>query len=312
MRGYVANTHHDWFDFLARKPTWDEVNFWNPSDYYAFRGAPGSPLFFRLKAPRSAIGGFGIVSRFDKLPEWLAWECFEEGNGAATLQEYQDRLRALRETNHIEGRTALPQIGCIILWASVFFPPDLWVRQPSDWGRQNLRYKGYDLTEGEGLRIWQECQERAQTVRLATAVTQGVREQIQRYGEPVLVLPRLGQGAFRLAVTAAYARACSVTGEHSLPALEAAHIRPYGQGGEHAVNNGLLMRSDLHRLFDRGYITVTPERRVEVSRRLKDDYNNGVTYYPFHGKEVALPQARDEAPAVELLRWHNENVFRGN
>ena len=107
MRGYVANTHHDWFDFLAQQRRWDEVNFWNPSDYYAFRGEPGSPFFFRLKSPRNAIGGFGIVARFDKLPEWLAWECFEQGNGASTLEEFQARLQSLRATNRIEGRSEL-------------------------------------------------------------------------------------------------------------------------------------------------------------------------------------------------------------
>jgi hypothetical protein len=52
-----------------------------------------------------------------------------------------------------------------------------------------------------------------------------------RYGAPVLVPPRLGQGAFRVAVTDAYGRSCAVTREHSLPVLEAAHIQPYALGG---------------------------------------------------------------------------------
>jgi putative restriction endonuclease len=62
--------------------------------------------------------------------------------------------------------------------------------------------------------------------------------------------------SFRLAVTKAYGSACAVTQEHSLPALEAAHIQPYGKGGEHQVQNGLLLRSDVHRLFDKGYVTL--------------------------------------------------------
>lgn len=77
----------------------------------------------------------------------------------------------------------------------------------------------------------------------------------ERYGKPIEIRPRLGQGGFRLAVTDAYGRACAVTQEHSLPVLEAAHIRPCGNGGAHEVQNGLLLRSDLHRLFDRGYVT---------------------------------------------------------
>ncbi len=92
-----------------------------------------------------------------------------------------------------------------------------------------------------------------------------VREERARYGEPVLMRPRLGQAAFRVAITYAYERACAVTHEHSLPVLEAAHIVPYAQGGVHEVSNGLLLRSDLHRLFDLGYVTVTPELHLEVS-----------------------------------------------
>jgi putative restriction endonuclease len=113
-------------------------------------------------------------------------------------------------------------------------------------------------------------------------------------------------------VTEAYRRACAITEEHSLPVLEAAHIKPYGEGGPHSVNNGLLLRSDLHRLFDRGYITVTPEYKIEVSRRLKEEFENGRSYYPYHGQRLGhLPQSPADQPLLELLTWHNENAFRG-
>ena len=310
MRGYVANTHSDWFDFLAKKGRWEEVNFWNPSDYYAFRGEPGAPFFFRLKSPRNAIGGFGFVSGFSRLPEWLAWECFGEGNGAATFAEMQDRLRAIREQNAIAVGRDLKQIGCIILATSVFFPKELWVRQPSDWGRQNLRYKRYDLTEGEGLRIWRECQERAPGIRADLVEDLPIAEQAgPRWGTPTLVIPRRGQGTFRVAVTEAYGRACAVTNEHSLPALEAAHIRPYAEEGPHAVNNGILLRSDLHRLFDRGYLTVTTDYKLEVSKKLKGHFQNGKSYYPLQGAAIAVPQSIRERPDLSFLRWHNERRF---
>jgi len=71
-----------------------------------------------------------------------------------------------------------------------------------------------------------------------------------RYGEPVLVRPRLGQGTFRVIVTDVYERRCTIMGERTLPVLEAAHIKPYGVGGPHSSENGLLLRSDLHTLFD--------------------------------------------------------------
>jgi predicted restriction endonuclease len=74
-------------------------------------------------------------------------------------------------------------------------------------------------------------------------------ETVSRFGEPHLIRPRLGQGAFRVLVTDIYQRRCAVTQERTLPALEAAHIRPYGDGGEHEARNGLLLRRDIHSLL---------------------------------------------------------------
>jgi hypothetical protein len=57
------------------------------------------------------------------------------------------------------------------------------------------------------------------------------------------------------------------------------------------VRNGVLLRSDLHRLFDLGYVTVMPDLHLEVSPRLRSDFENGRTYYPLHGTEVIVPAA---------------------
>lgn len=73
-----------------------------------------------------------------------------------------------------------------------------------------------------------------------------------KYGNPYLTKPRIGQGSFRLLVTDAYKRRCAITGENTLPVLEAAHIVPYSQNGTHDVSNGLLLRADFHKLFDAG------------------------------------------------------------
>ena len=137
-----------------------------------------------------------------------------------------------------------------------------------------------------------------------------VREDSPRYGTPQLVQPRLGQGIFRVAVMDAYSRACAITQEHSLPALEASHIQPYAKHGPHDVCNGVLLRADLHRLFDQGYVTITPEYRLEVRPRLKEDYQNGQSYYPLHESSVSVPTAAADAPSVDFLRWHNERVYR--
>ena len=62
-----------------------------------------------------------------------------------------------------------------------------------------------------------------------------VREEVARYGSPTLSFPRLGQGSFRIIVTDAYNRRWAVTNERTLPALDAAHIKPYSGSGKHSV-----------------------------------------------------------------------------
>jgi hypothetical protein len=60
-----------------------------------------------------------------------------------------------------------------------------------------------------------------------------------------------------------------------------------------------------------GRVTVTPQLQVEVSQRLRMDFENGRIYYPFHGTQLAIPRIGDLRPDQGLLRWHNDQVFRG-
>jgi putative restriction endonuclease len=107
-----------------------------------------------------------------------------------------------------------------------------------------------------------------------------------------------------------YDRKCAITSEKVLPVLEAAHIRPYVEAGPHQVDNGILLRSDLHILFDRGYLTVDPDLRLQVSRRIHDEFHNGRAYYALHGSHVREPNRPEYRPSPEFLSWHNEEVFR--
>lgn len=64
--------------------------------------------------------------------------------------------------------------------------------------------------------------------------------------------------------------------------------------------------------MDTGYITITPEYRMEVSRKLKEDFENGKSYYPYHSKPLLhLTTRPEDRPSREFLIWHNENVFKG-
>jgi len=94
--------------------------------------------------------------------------------------------------------------------------------------------------------------------------------------------------------------------------LEAAHIKPYAESGPNRTENGLLLRSDIHKLFDAGYDTVTPEHRIEVSPRIREEFETGKAYYRFQGRELEVrPMQLAEQPDPGYLQWHNENRYRG-
>jgi putative restriction endonuclease len=306
LRFFVAITDYDWFTSLSEQQP-DEVNFWQPSGSNNFKALqPGEPLLFKLHAPRNFIVGGGFFSSFSPLPISLAWSAFGTKNGARTFEEMRERVWRYREGD--EKMAGEEVVGCIMLQQPFFFNEPDWV-PVSDWPRQIVRGKGYDTSEARGAEIWQEVQN-----RLASPVPvfdESVLVETERYGEPQILLPRLGQGAFRVVVTDAYRRTCAVSSSHILHILDAAHIRPYSQEGTHSPANGLLLRQDIHTLFDRGYITVTPEFRVEVSKRIREEFNNGEDYYKMDGCEINLPELHQLRPAGPMLAWHNENIFRG-
>ena len=309
-KGYIGLTDPDWYHFLSAQPRVDEVNFWQPHGGRSFRAIKrGEPFFFKLRAPRKAIAGFGFFERYESLPAWLAWDCFGEMNGAPDFPTMVDRITRLRRDGGSPDGDF--QIGCVMITAPVFFSPDEWVRPPADWARTGIQQgKTYDMQTGEGRRVFDECMEHASTGERYWNVER-VSQDAPRYGTPALVRPRLGQGLFSLAVREAYEGACAVTQEHSGPVLEAAHIVPYGRGGEHRVDNGLLLRSDLHRLYDRGYVTVTPDHEFLVGEKLRADYNNGRSYYSHHGKRIHIPRHASWRPNREHLEWHQRTLFKG-
>ena len=106
------------------------------------------------------------------------------------------------------------------------------------------------------------------------------------------------------------ASGCSNSREHSLPVLEAAHIRPFSQTGRHDVREGVVLRADVHRLFDRGYVTITPDLDFVVSSRLMEDFGNGKDYLGYQGK-IVVPRAAADRPDLTALEWHRDEVFLG-
>ena len=304
MNLYLGVTDNDWFQYLsAREP--EEVNFWQPGGGRRFRALePGGLFLFKLKAPHNAVGGGGFFVRHAQLDAHTAWEAFGVKNGAPDYWSFLERLQRLRRGSVSAPN---PQIGCVVLAQPFFLAEPDWIAVPDDWAPQIVSGKGYDTSGHEGRRLWGAVQERLAT---RSPVGRVVAEEPARYGEHV-VRQRLGQGAFRLLVTEAYGRRCAFTGEKTLPALQAAHIKPYAASGPHRVQNGLLLRADVHQLFDSGYLTVTADRRViEVSTRIREEFENGREYYSLHGRSLRPPDNAMDGPEQGFLDYHNERVFR--
>lgn len=235
-----------------------------------------------------------MFARSALLPIALAWSSFGLKNGQPDFESFKSAILRLNPENR-------GTIGYRVLTQPVFLPQDRWFAPPADWPPNIQGGKRYSTDTAEGRSIWEKL-----TGTSSVGARTGFAESAPTFGAPTLVRPRLGQGAFRVGVIEAYDRRCVVTGERTLPALEAAHIVPVKQQGMHEIANGLLLRCDLHALFDQHYITITPDKTLVVSKRIREEFENGREYYAMQGKRVRDPRFAADAPSVEALRRHND------
>ena len=122
-----------------------------------------------------------------------------------------------------------------------------------------------------------------------------------------LVRRRRDQSAFRERLLAAYSGRCAVTDYHALDALQGAHILAYSGRSSQSVDNGLLLRADIHLLFDRHLVSIEPsERRMWLADPLKS-----TEYAPLNGRLLTLPGNPAQQPSQEKLGVHWA-VFRGD
>ena len=313
MKFWVGVTDNTWFSYLSTSGL-DEVNFWQPSATPPFRvqDAPdGMPFLFKLKRPNNHIAGGGFFLTYTRLPLALAWEVFGPKNGAASLDDLKATLEPL--TINVGLGT---EIGCTVLANPFFLPREDWIVIPSGFANNIVRGKFFESESGDGAAIWAALETRLATSRYERAddrliaATAAAMPQ-EKWGNPVLVKPRLGHSSFRVLVTDAYKRRCAITGENTLLALEAAHIVPYSKEGTHDVRNGLLLRADFHRLFDVGLVSVTQDLQVKVSPKIREAWFNGKVYYNLNNQPLSVvPDAAGQRPDPDRLRWHYENRFQ--
>lgn len=297
MRAFVAVTDPTWLRRL-RDAHVREANFWQPRPT-PIRQEFGTPWFFKVRG-KDQIAGYGILSYYTVMPRAVAWETFGEANGVGSFFEMQQRVTALRHSS-----SESDAVGCVVLSDLVILDEADYVGAPSDWAPNIVRGKYYDIDAGEGSRIWAQLRAPARLPGVSA-----LQPLPGGYGGPTVILPRRGQGAFRLMVMDAYDRRCAISGEKTLPVLEAAHIRPFSETESHDIRNGVLLRSDIHKLYDLGYVTITPDSKFRVSPRIRDQFNNGVIYYDLHDRPVRMPDNPESQPDRSALEWHSTKIYR--
>ena len=315
MKFYLGVTDFEWYNFLSLREN-EDINFWQPGGNTNFRIInPGAPFLFKLKSPYNAIAGIGFFSSHSILPLDVAWNIFEERNGVESFFKFKQKIINYRSADNPYSQN--PNIGCIVLTDPIFFDKTDWIDVPTSWNRSIVQGKSYDTFNLDGRELWAKVDlllnkyslfERPETLKSQLVLAEPQAEYTKKY----LTKVRLGQGAFRVQLTDAYNRKCSITGERTLPVLEAAHIKPFSEAGPHRISNGILLRADLHKLFDSGYLTITKEYKVEISRKIKEEFENGKEYYKLHGSGLlVLPQDLADNPDINYIEWHNQNIYNG-
>lgn len=129
-------------------------------------------------------------------------------------------------------------------------------------------------------------------------VVEKIKEQIEGGFTTITVRARVGQANFRAALVARYGNRCAITGSQPREALDAAHLCSYATHGTHDVQGGLMLRKDIHRLFDAGLICINPET---LCIDLHPDLDGFETYTVKHGAKVDITM---DVSTIEWLRLH--------
>jgi len=308
-RAFVAVTDTDWYEFLSNRPELTEVNFWQPGGKIRFSALkPGELFLFKLHSPNNYIVGGGFFETSSLLPVSVAWETFGPMNGVASVEALRARVERFRRQP--ARRNEDYTIGNILLQHVFFLHREAWIPVPTAFSLNIVQGKGYDLDVGTGRELAYALQlalSGKSVVSTQRAVAEGTVSRM--FSDPVPTRRRYGQRGFQIALIDTYDRQCAVSREHTLPVLEAAHIRPVTKGGEHLMSNGLLLRCDIHTLFDRGYVTVTPDLKFKVSSRLDEEWGNGKIYYALDGRPIHFPREISCHPDRIVLEWHSQAVF---
>lgn len=278
----IANTEIKWAEFLMEKGITGEVNFWTPTDWKIRGLKRGDRLYFMLKSPIRQIGGYGSFVDYKIMDVDAAWNEFGIRNGCDSILELKSRLAAYN------SNVTLSAIGCLILNDICFFDSPV---DPANVGlsfpREVVKFKYYRDTTDPFL------SHEAISYTTPFALVHSTDKTKKNH----LMSERVGQPQFKLDISNAYGYKCCISGEVTPELLQAAHIQSYINKDSNHPQNGLLLRIDLHKMYDSGLLTIDEDYKVHISRKVTSP-----DYTMFDGKTIALPKNKSKWPSSIAIK----------
>jgi len=299
----IAITDQQWFEFLRSEQYQGLVNFWTPTPWNPKELQSGDRVYFMLKSPIREIGGYGEFAWYRNMTLSRAWDEFGRGNGVNSRDELIASADGYVKKNSklVDKIDLNSEIGCfalehVVCWGKEgYMTPETY---GASFGKQVVKYKYFDSDPF-----------------VLSSATSGPSEpptdfesQAGRFSPRAVTTAkdRQGQPEFRAALLKNYDGKCCVTRETSEEVLEAAHIEPYVNRKSNHPRNGLLLRRDIHKLFDEGLLAVDGDGKVLVSSRVGPDSK----YPQLAGTRVRLPVNPAFRPSLNTLAEHRRSKFR--
>lgn len=293
----ISPTDNDWFEFLKGVELNSFINFWTPTPWNINSDNRISRWYFLLKSPIREIAGFGEFIEYKNLTANEAWIEFGQRNGCIDKDELLKRVQSYIDKNSKEfGKTLIQpedyKIGCIVLKNSQFWEPENY-KKPKDYGiefpTQVVKFKYFPVEDP----FFSAEQQSPSDFKLLDSLRESNKREINQ---------RFGQSTFKGMLLKAYNNKCCISGESCPELLEAAHIQKYINKDSNHIQNGILLRVDLHRLFDSGLLWLTEDYRVQLSSEVLS-----LEYRIFNNKEVRLPILPSQHPSKLALKERARN-----
>lgn len=190
--------------------------------------------------------------------------------GAENLDATKTNFPPAAKTDNLDEKNATPDPDYRSTYQSSFLPYT---------GESNVK----SLADLGGERTRNESENPKTNLKAKKTATINIRD---------------GQASFREQILGIYGNKCCISNCEIMDVIEAAHIHDYSESKNNDLTNGVCLRVDIHRLFDRGLINIQTDYVISVDPILK-----GSDYWYFNGKKISLPKHELDWPKRKNLIW---------